>query len=165
MIPEFSRVVETGRIGPQGLEIEVVAEAAERERLATRFGVPAIDALACAFRLRRGLGGTVMAEGALRARVTQVCVVSTDPFEADVAEDFVLCFAPEADMPAEIDPEDPVDMVPMAGGAIDLGEAAAEQLSLALEPYPRKPGATPPDLGEAEPASPFAALERLRSRH
>jgi Large ribosomal RNA subunit accumulation protein YceD len=165
MTPEFSRSLETGRVGPQGLDIEVVAQADERARLAARFGLPAIDALSCAFRLRPGLGGTITAEGTLRARVTQVCVVSTDQFEAVVSEDFVLCFAPEAEIPDHIDPDDPVDTVPLVGGQIDLGEAAAEQLALALDPYPRKPGATPPEFADAGPASPFAALERLKGRH
>ena len=105
-----------------------------------------------------------MAEGALRARVTQVCVVSTDPFEAELSEDFVLCFAPEDEIPDEIDPNDPVDMVPMTGETIDLGEAAAEQLALALDPYPRRPGAEPPWFEEAAPPAPFAALARLKSR-
>ena len=165
MTPEFSRPIEAGRIGPGGLEIDVAADATERAKLAERFGLPAIQALACAFRLRQGQDGRIMAEGRLRARVTQVCVVSTEPFEADVSDDFVLCLAPESEVPDEIDPEDPLDTVPMTDGVIDLGEAAAEQLALALDPYPRRPGATPPDFASSEQASPFAALARLRTRH
>jgi len=165
MTPEFSRPVETGRIGPEGVEVEVVANTAERDRLASRFGVQAIDALACAFRLRPGRGATIMAEGALRARVIQICVVSSDPFEAEVSEDFVLCFAPEKEILDEINPNDPIDMVPMTDETIDLGEAAAEQLALALDPYPRKPGAEPPRFEQMVPPVPFAALAALKRRH
>jgi hypothetical protein len=57
----------------------------------------------------------------------------------------------------------------------DLGEAVAEQLALALDPYPRAPGAELPaeaaeagsEEGEATapgPAAPFAALAGLRRR-
>jgi hypothetical protein len=51
----------------------------------------------------------------------------------------------------------------MVGNAIDVGEAVAQQFSLALPPFPRSPGAildaeTPP----AEEAGPIAAaLSRL----
>jgi len=57
-------------------------------------------------------------------------------------------------------------------GWIDLGELAAEQLGLALDPYPRKPDAEVPAEWKAEPApepvadqrpNPFAALEKLKS--
>ena len=37
--------------------------------------------------------------------------------------------------------EDDCDTVFYTGGAIDLGEAAAETLALALDPFPRSPGA------------------------
>ncbi|MGH6890961.1 MAG: hypothetical protein ACREEP_01765, partial [Dongiaceae bacterium] len=56
-------------------------------------------------------------------------------------------------------------------GWIDLGELAAEQLGLAIDPYPRKPDAQIPAEWTAEPASeppaakrpnPFAALEKLK---
>jgi uncharacterized metal-binding protein YceD (DUF177 family) len=55
------------------------------------------------------------------------------------------------------------------GGAIDLGELAAEELALNLDPYPRKPGAElAAELGSVQPEneqrsgdSPFAALRKL----
>jgi len=150
MTPEFSRPLALDRIRA-GLTITVEADAAERAALAARLGVPHLAALTCRFRLRpvsmgpgvrTGAGpraGVVMAEGALRARVTQVSVVSLDEFEADVAEDFLVCFVPEDRETADLDPES-VDEMPYAGDAIDLGEAAAEQLALALDPYPRREG-------------------------
>ena len=51
-------------------------------------------------------------------------------------------------------------------GSIDLGELVAESLGLALDPYPRKPGAefTTGAHDEKNPSpSPFAALEPLKS--
>jgi len=57
-------------------------------------------------------------------------------------------------------------------GWIDLGELAAEQLGLAIDPYPRKPDAEVPAEWKGELAAapaaverpnPFAALEKLKA--
>jgi hypothetical protein len=47
---------------------------------------------------------------------------------------------------------------------LDLGEAAAEQLALALDPYPRKPDARLLGAAEDPPGFPFAALAPLARR-
>ena len=44
---------------------------------------------------------------------------------------------------------------------LDLGEAAAEQLALSLDPYPRAPGAELPEVATEAEANPFAALRRM----
>ncbi|MEM6491718.1 MAG: DUF177 domain-containing protein, partial [Pseudomonadota bacterium] len=55
---------------------------------------------------------------------------------------------------------------PVDGDAIDLGELAAQALSLALDPHPRAPDA-PDDASYAEadsaPPSPFAKLAVLKT--
>ena len=159
--PELHRPVPIRRVGAEGLTVTVEADAAEREALAQRMRLPAIPALSCRFDLRPGSRGAVEATGRLRARVVQVCVVSLDEFEADVAEDFVLRFVPEGEESDDDDPE-AVDESPYRGEAIDLGEAAAEQLALALDPYPRKPGAELPEGGDAAVDPRLAALAVLR---
>ena len=73
------------------------------------------------------------------AAVTQTCVVSLDDFNATVEEVFQARFVPSGDESDDIDPESE-DELPFEGNLIDLGEAAAEQLALALDPYPRLPG-------------------------
>ena len=166
---ELHHPVAIGQIGAGGLEREVVATTAECAAIAARLLVPAVGALSCRFRLTPAGNGVVSAEGVLSARVTQECVVTTDPFEAEVQEAFRVRFVPEAQF-VEPEEEDLLDLeaddeIPYPGHHIDLGEAAVEQLALALDPYPRKPGATldeaalPSDPEEA-PASPFAALAR-----
>lgn len=156
-VPEFSRPVAVDRIGPKGQEIEVTADAGECAALARRLQVPAVLALSCRFRLSRVDAGRVEAEGTLNARLERECVVSLEPFETEVVERFAAVFVPEGSESAALDLAAP-DEIPYANGAIDLGEAAAEQLALTLDPYPRKPGVS---LPEAEaPPSPFAALRR-----
>lgn len=166
--PEFHRPVAVDRIGPAGREIEVVADAAECAALTTRMAIPAVLALRCRFRLTPEPGGVVVAEGELHARLRRECVVSLELFETALDERFRLRFVPAgAAVDEDEDDEAPLDVesddeVPYPGGSIDLGEAAAEQLALAMDPYPRKPDASLPEEA-AEPAeSPFAALARLR---
>jgi uncharacterized metal-binding protein YceD (DUF177 family) len=143
MTPEFHRPAPAERVGEAGFEQRVEADAAERAALARRLGVPALAALACRFRLTRAAGGApgvIVAEGHLEAQVTRVCVVSLDEFEVAVEEKFRVRFAP-AGLESDQFDLDADDEIPYRSGTIDLGEAAAEQLSLALDPYPRKPDA------------------------
>ncbi len=128
---------------------------AERAELAARMQLPAIPALRCSFRLDRGSAGIVVASGRLEATVVQTCVVSLDDFEAPIAEDFVVHFVPEGSETDDPDPES-VDEILYRGDVIDIGEATAEQLALALDPYPRRPGAKLPD--ETAPNDPRLAV-------
>jgi hypothetical protein len=77
-----------------------------------------------------------------------------------------LRILPEGTPATDDDPDSP-DEIETAGDIVDLGEVVAEQLALALDPYPRLPDAVvelPDDpVEEAEPRpNPFAALARLR---
>ncbi|MBV8592269.1 MAG: DUF177 domain-containing protein [Acetobacteraceae bacterium] len=167
MTPELHRPVPADQIASQGEEMIVEASAAECAALALRFGLPEVVSLRCRFRLSPASGGAVAALGHLRARVVQVCVVTLEPFEALVEERFSVRFVPEGTETDLIDPE-AEDEIPYANGILDLGEASAEQLALALDPYPRKsPDSLPSGEGEHAPHTtrPFAQLsERLR-RH
>jgi uncharacterized metal-binding protein YceD (DUF177 family) len=158
---EFHRPVAVERIGASGLDATVEATEAEGQMLARRMAIPAVSSLSCRYRLTALPGGTVLAEGHLCAAVVQTCVVTLEPFEAAVEERFRVRFVPAG---AESDDEDPDadDEIPYQGAVIDLGEAAAEQLALALDPYPRKPDATLPQAAGDAAVSPFAALARLK---
>ena len=152
MKPEFSRPFALARIGG-GRTIAIEATAAECAALALRMRVPELPALACSFALRPIAAGVVETDGLLRARVVQVCVLSLDPFEAAIEERFALRFVPQGTESPAIDP-DAIDEMSYCGTMIDLGEAAAEQLALALDPYPRKPGVNWPEDTPPEPQGP-----------
>lgn len=181
---EFSRVVEVGRIGEAGLHLDLEAGAAERVALAERFGLLGVESLVAQADLRL-IGGTddIRLRGSFAADVIQSCVVTLEPVPAHLAESFELVFSPRA---AALDEEageevqvafdadgnlleEPLE--PLTGGRIDVGEAVAEQLALALDPYPRKPDALLPNRFAAPPGdgagadrreSPFAVLQRLK---
>ena len=162
------RVTEMSRPFPvermlRGQEVTVAAAAAELPAIAARLQIPRVHALTCRWVLRPGPGGRVAAEGALRARVEQECVVSLDPFPVTVEHAFKVVFLPAASADAEPDEPDSPDILPYDGPALDLGEAAVEELALALDPFPRKPGATLPVEPVAEATiHPFAALKARR---
>jgi uncharacterized metal-binding protein YceD (DUF177 family) len=161
MTPELHRPILLDRIGPNGLDFIVEATPAECVALTTRMKLPAVHALSCSFHLVREDRDTILARGHLKARVTQTCVVTLEDFEAPVEEVFRVCFVPLGTESDDLDPESD-DEIPYEGNVIDLGEAAAEQLALALDPYPRKPGATLEGAEPEQPEHPFAALSRLR---
>lgn len=160
---ELTRPVALDRIGTQGLDLTLDASEAECNALAVRMKLPAVHALSCTFHLSRESRDVVAAHGLLRARITQTCVVSLEDFETWVEENFEVRFVPAGEETDDIDPE-AVDDIPYEGNQIDLGEAAAEQLGLALDPYPYIPGAELPDM-EADidvERHPFARLAGLR---
>ncbi|WP_428536675.1 YceD family protein [Rhodopila sp.] len=160
MKPELHRPLSLDHIGPRGLDLTVEANPAECSALAIRMNIAAVLALSCAFHLIRQGRDVVLARGTLRARVTQTCVISLEDFDAPVQETFQVRFVPSEQQSDEIDPEAD-DEIPFEGNQIDLGELAAEQLGLALDPYPRMPGVEIPAAEDDPEPHPFAALRRL----
>jgi hypothetical protein len=86
--------------------------------------------------------------------------VSLDAFDADIAEIFSVRFVPAGTESDDLD-LDAQDEIGYEGGLLDLGEAASEQLALALDPFPRKPGAELSPDATAEGSGAFAALAKL----
>lgn len=179
--PEFSRPVIADTVSPGGMVEKIEATAAERAALARRFDLQDIAFLKATVRLRRVRGEMVRVTGELEADVTQTCVVTLEPVAAHVADSFSALFAPDHLLPKETEEEEievsfaaleDVDVPEaMPRGIIDIGELAAQHLSLALDPYPRKEGASFEDIVEPEEEravveaarpNPFAELARLK---
>ena len=160
MTPELHRPIMVERVGPAGLDYRVEASPDECAALAIRMSLPAVQSLTCRFSLERDASGTVVARGHLLARIVQTCVVSLDDFTATVDDHFVVRCVPEG---AESDDPDPdaLDEIVCPGGILDLGEAAAEQLALALDPYPRAPGAELPEIEAERAFQHFSGLARV----
>ncbi|MCA1197559.1 DUF177 domain-containing protein [Sphingomonas sp. R647] len=167
--PEFSRPQRLDAIGKGEHRVEISADAGERAALAKRFALIAIDRLDAVMTVHRDATG-VVARGHLSGAAVQPCSVTGDRVPAQVEEDFAIRFVPEGTPEGdEVELSDAdCDTVFYAGGAIDLGEAAAETLALALDPFPRSPGADAAlrdagVLGEGE-TGPFAALAKLKKQ-
>jgi uncharacterized metal-binding protein YceD (DUF177 family) len=170
---EFSRSIEVDRIAGTPFEFKFDADPAERAALADRFGLISLDRFHASFSLRRLRKDLIRVKGHISASLVQACVVTLEPIPADIAEDVELDFSENVDEPGtemDLDAEAADGPEPLSGGMIDLGEVAAEQLGLAIDPYPRKPGAEVPAEWAADPAAepvpepkvnPFSALEKL----
>ncbi|UVO55134.1 DUF177 domain-containing protein [Sphingomonas sp. SUN039] len=140
MKPEFSRRYPLDTIGSAPREVCVEATAAERAALATRFGLEALEALgATAVLTACALG--IEAVGRLRGDVVQSCVVTGEPVAARIDEAFALRFVDPALLASEAEETElsdgDCDLIEIDGGAVDLGEAVAQTLGLALDPFPR----------------------------
>nr|WP_314441399.1 DUF177 domain-containing protein [uncultured Sphingomonas sp.] len=153
-----------------GQRIEYSADEAERTAVAERLDLLGLQRLEAVLILACE-GEKVRAEGRLRASVTQACVATGDPVPAMVDEKIALLFMPEPagtpDEEVELSAED-LDVIFHDGREIDLAAAVADELSIALDPYPRSAGAEDA-LKEAgvlseEQAGPFAALAALKGK-
>ena len=172
---EFSRLIRGDDIGKTEHEIELTATPEERVALARRLSLVSLDRLSAEARTKRiGSGDEVCLVVQFRADVVQSCVITLDPFPAHIEESFELILLPEGEVARETkevvvahDGDEPPE--PFHEGAFDVGEAVAEHLALALDPYPRKPGAALGDALDAAGKSageggerPFDVLRRLK---
>ncbi len=165
--PEFSRLVPLARLGVEPFRQEIAASEAERAALARRFDLPALDRLCAAIELIRRGEDRFLLRAAFSAEFVQSRVVTLDPVAGAVSEEFTLLYGPpEAEAEADGPVEDDFSFEPIVGNAIDVGEAVAQQFSLALPPFPRSPDAIldaeAPAADEAGPLA--AALSRLVDR-
>lgn len=177
---EFSRLVPLGELARPQIEMEIEATAEERAALATRLGLLALDRMAAVLTLRRKAGSQIVrVNGRLTAEVVQACVVTLEPVPAQIDEPLRFSYSLAAnrrqgqDEVAElvvVDPEGDDPPEPVGAAGIELGEAVVQQLAVALEPYPRAPGAAleqqdwgadEDDDDDAE-AGPFEVLKTLR---
>jgi len=160
---EFSRPVPLDQITERQKILEISANPAERQALAERFGLLGLDRLEATVRLTRS-GVFYRLDAEWQADVVQACVVTLEPVTSHLAERLVERYGPTESDEIEID-LDPSADAPEAleGNSIDIGEAVAQAMSLALDPYPRKPGAKieVPEENQAK-EGPFAALSKLK---
>ncbi|MEE8549246.1 MAG: DUF177 domain-containing protein [Alphaproteobacteria bacterium] len=182
--PEFSRIVAVDRM--EAVEtLEIVADGAERAALGRRFGLDSLDALTASVTLTKfGDGRRVRLSANFSADVLQSCVVTLEPARSRIEDSFVLVYDEDAGGPAEAETvvllKGQISPEPWSGDVIDVGEAVAEHLALALDPYPRATGADLSALGLApggadagkegdDPdgefsGSPFKELAKLRRK-
>jgi len=147
--PEFSRRVELARVGALESTYPISTETGERAALARRFELLSLDRLEAEIRLKRVGGGMIGLTGHFSADVVQACVVSLEPVASALEQDFTVLYgAAERGKTVMVDLETDA-AEPFDGDAIDIGEAVAQHLALALDPYPRAPGVSLEWSGDA----------------
>jgi len=158
----LSRRIPVDKLPAKGEHVRVEATAEERAALAEAFKLTAIHDLVGTYRV---LGDTKRATvtGTVKGRVSQTCVVTLEPFEAEIEEEVDVDYAPATEPVDEEDAEqrrlDPPDEI--IDGKIDVGALTAEFLALGLDPYPKKPGVAFEPVIEDADASPFDKLKSL----
>ena len=163
--PEFSRPVDRRHLRDR--PVTLVADAAERKALAERFGLVAIDRLEAEVSLVAD-GEAVDASGTLSADVVQTCAITGDDLPVTISEPLALRFVPATEAEAEEVEltEQQLDEIPYSGPSFDLGEAVAQSLALAIDPYATgsEADALRKGLADEAPSRPFAALAALKKQ-
>lgn len=172
--PPFSYPVRVGGISHNAVEVRLEASEAERKALAELWDVVEVQELTAQLQLGRWKRDGVRVKGDVRARLVQSCVVTLEPVESLIEEPVEAIFVPEGSKLARIPANDSSEMILdpdgpdlpdiFTGDTIDVGEAVAEHVALAIEPYPRKPGIAFEPQVEGTPETdvkpnPFAVLK------
>jgi uncharacterized metal-binding protein YceD (DUF177 family) len=166
-------LVAVAQIPETGLHRDIEADSAVRKAVADVGGLREVLSAHASFDVTPNSGGRFHLTGRVRARIGQTCVVTLEEIENDIDEPVDLIFAPPEQVPQmaalvdeaeETEEETPDPLEPIENGMIDLGKVATDALYLAVDPYPRKPGAVfEPIVEAADPEDhPFAALRALR---
>lgn len=153
------------------LKRSLVADEEARARIAKALGLESLGRLEAEMQVRPWLDG-VEISGRWSARVGQVCGVTLEPFDSELDGEIHVRALPEgsaalgapdeAGGELDLDPEadDPPDL--LEDDRIDLGAYVVEDLSLAIDPFPRKPGVEFTAPEQAGELSPFAVLAKLK---
>ncbi len=149
------------------LPVRLTASAAECSALAKRFGLVAVQRLAAELSLEKD-GTAVLAQGTISASIVQSCAISAEDLAVTINEPLKLRFVPATHRPAseelELDADD-LDEIEFTGTSFDLGEAVAQSVLLAIDPFLEGPDADRVRrelLNNSEDSGPFAALGKLQ---
>ena len=155
-----------------GDEVVILAAAEQARKLADWLGVESVEKFQATVTLKRLSVNRYRYDAALACDLTQNSVVTLEPlrkrieeafsreihvarrtrFKDEMAEELTLA-AGDDDAPEEVESPD-----------YDLAAPLLEELSLALDPYPRAEDEVfrPPETGGDPSESPFAILKKLR---
>jgi hypothetical protein len=171
--PPLSRPLAAASVPAEGLDVVIRASEAECAALARENALVGVLWLTAPLHVTRFGRDGLKVQGVLRAAVRQTCVATLEEFDALLDEPVSVRFAPQAqEHPSHGRREKPLSAEdalgieedgpdPLIGGGVDLGALAAEFLTLGLDPYPRKPGASFEEPAPAAPEeSPFTVLSK-----
>lgn len=162
----WSDVVRVHEIG-RGLSRRLEADEATRARVAKFLGLEGLTRLVADVTVAPAPIGWRLS-GRLDAAPVQVCGVTLEPFENPLQTDFSIELVPPehasdedaSDEELSLESVDPPDVV--RDERIDLAAYAVEQLSLAVDPFPRKADAAFEAPKDETVLSPFAKLGALK---
>jgi hypothetical protein len=170
-------LVSVARLPQNGMNLTLTANAKELSALAKAHDLIHVQSFKAELLVKKWRKDGVKITGRVTADITQNCVITLEPLDNRVENEIDTIFVPEnsklARPPLSADGEMVIDFegadIPetFSGDTIDAGALAEEFFGLAIDPYPRKPGASleqgiEQDGQEAAKPSPFAGLLKFR---
>ncbi|MGH6870817.1 MAG: DUF177 domain-containing protein [Rhizomicrobium sp.] len=170
MTPPIQQFFDLSDLSAAGADITVRAKAGELPALAKWIGVDAMAAFEGRLVLHKLSQTRFSYEAELEADIVQACVATLDPVRTHIARTFSRTLhltqgpvsARETVLVSPADDDSPEEI---ASTRFDLAGPLIEELTLAVDPYPRAPGvAFEPPAGDKSPEeSPFAVLKQLKT--
>lgn len=164
--------VDVRRLPQKGFPLVIEPDASTRDRLAAAHGLLAVGSFRAELLVKTWKRGGISLTGRVEARIVQECVVTLEPLETSIDEEIDTLFVPEGSALSRetieegelvLSADGPDLPETFDGATIDVGAVAEEIFALAIDPYPRKPGAElARENADADRVSPFAKLRDLR---
>ena len=185
---EWSHFWSVGELKEGQKTLKISPNEAESARLAQRLGLLSLDKLEAEITISHGAGEVrYNVAGRFSADVTQKCVVTLDPVQSHLEDEFEAWYADSdaaiplakarheklnekghGELPIREERDDPE---PLVDGKIDLGELVTQYLALSINPYPHAEGAEEVMKAQekeakedAEVKNPFAALKDWKDK-
>ena len=188
-LPEiiWSQLIRAEEVPQNGKTIELSPDEAMKKALAKQLDIAELKDLKAKLTMSRENAHIIHIKGTLNAKVKQSCVITLEPVESDITDEFEAWYADEKqavsfkraqhdaqskkdllDVPMLDESEDPE---PMVNGAIDVADLVTQYLSLSIPPYPTKEGLSysvqveePKEVKNPLKLNPFAALKDWRPK-
>jgi uncharacterized metal-binding protein YceD (DUF177 family) len=166
---DWTRLVRLHELARGPVTLTLEPDAGQRAKIAYDLGLETLPSLTATVTVKPWLDGAEIT-GRFEAVVEQLCGLTLDPFEQPLAGEIEVRAVPPGspharpeeagELELDLEAPDPPDL--LGEDAVDVAHYVVEHLALAIDPFPRKPGAefefTPP----AEEESPFAVLKKLK---
>lgn len=140
------------RLPEKGMPVVIDADEAQRAALAADHGLLDVEKWRAELLVAPWKRNGVKVSGQVAADITQECVVTLEPLAAHVSEPVSALFFPEnsklgrlgfhGEGEVHLDPDGPDSPETFTGDVIDVGSLAEQFFGLAIDPYPRKEGAS-----------------------
>lgn len=164
--------VQVARLPQKGLHVAFDADPGQKAALAADHELLSVENWRADLLVTPWKRNGVKVSGRVYADITQACVITLDPVTAHIDEPVEGLFLPEdsrlgregigAAGEIMLDADGPDGPETFSGDTIDVGALAEQFFGLAIDPYPRKPGAAVVEAPGDEPVE-SEFQQKLRS--
>jgi hypothetical protein len=166
------------RLPQKGMPITIEADETQRAGLASGHQLVSVEGWKAELLVSPWKRNGVKVSGHVDADITQQCIVTLEPLQAHISEEISAIFFPEGSKlgregfhaagEVHLDVAGPDSPETFFGETIDVGALAEEFFALAIDPYPRKEGASlasvAAETGEEEGGPLREKLKSLRPK-